>query len=261
MIHKAPPSVLTIIIALSIAGCTGSTGPAGPTLTGSMTGFVTLFQSDGSRAYDQSGVAVNVQGTSLSAMTDSTGKWTFSGLSTGTYIVTYNKKGYGMSEQQGLQFVGGGSTDYLGNIMMAQPPDFSVSLTSIRFDTTYYWHIINFSVTMTFSSSGEPEDNSTFLIIVGKDSTFNPSNPTDYLYSTLGGYNGNNSGYAYSYLSSLAAVGFTSGMTAYVAAYPLAHWPNGSSTALYSSYYDIATGRTAYTSVGTRSNVIRFTIP
>ncbi|MFI5201706.1 MAG: carboxypeptidase regulatory-like domain-containing protein, partial [Candidatus Kapaibacterium sp.] len=208
MLHRAAPFVLTIIIALSITGCTGNTGPAGPSLSGSMTGFVALYQSDGSRAPDQSGVTVSIQSTSLSTTTDSTGKWTISDLNTGTYTVTYTKQGYGMSEQQGLQFVGGGGTDYIGNITMAQPPDFSVSMDSISLDTTYYYPFIYYWASMNFSSSGEPEDNSTFLIVVGKDSTLNPSDPAGYLYSTLGGWNGRNPSYAYCYLSNLESVGF-----------------------------------------------------
>ncbi len=252
MIHRTAPSVLTLIIALSIAGCTGSTGPAGPSLTGSMTGFVTLFQSDGSRASDHSGVIVCIQGTSRSAMTDSTGKWTISGVSTGTYNVTYTKQSYGMSEQQGVQFVGGDIACYAGKIIMAQPPFFLVALDPVKTIAD------SNALYVSFTTAGVAKGiEIAFLIAVGTDSSVSASDPTKYLYSAIF-TNVSNSGAANVFASTLGSAGFTSGTPAYVVAYPLCYYNGGFE---YSSYLDHATGRTGYTSLGAASSVIRLIVP
>jgi hypothetical protein len=241
----------SIAVIIILAGCKGTTGPTGPSLTGSMTGFVTLFQSDGSGATDKSGVTVSIQGTSLSTATDSNGKWTISGLSTGTYTLMETKSGYGMSEQQGLQFVGGDVPDYIGKITMAQSPNFSVAIDPINtFADSNALHI-------SFSQSDAPIGQEVYVLIaVGTGTNVSAADPTKYLYSAI--YLIGTAGVSNISEFTLQTAGLANGMVAYVVAYPLSYFNGGSE---YSSYLDHATGRTAYTSLGAASQVIPLVVP
>ncbi len=252
-------SVITVLVL--IAGCKGDTGPAGPGLSGSITGVVQLFNSDGSQPIDRSGVTVSIPGTSFSTTTDSLGQWTISNLTSGSYTITETKPGYGMSEQQDVQLVSG-TVVVVGtigrnivvseDIIMAQPPDFTVSVDSIpsTSDSTF---------NVWFTSSGLNSSGNYFLIAIGNDSYVNATQPNSYIYTNNGFINtGNNHGEAIIYASDLEYAGFKSGMTAYLVVYPLGHYYAGP---MYSSYYDIAAGRTIYTSLGTSSKVFKVTIP
>ncbi len=253
MISKHISLFSAITVVLLIAGCKGDTGPAGPSLTGNMTGFVTLFQSDGSGATDKSGVTVSIQGTSLSATTDSTGKWSMNGLTTGSYTVTYTKVGYGMTEQQGVQFVGGDEAYFLGKILMSEPPNFSVSLDPIKTVADSNAFVVWFKVNAMQWTEVYG------LIAVGTDSNVNGADPTKYLFSTMSlvdNFLGTPDTSAQEISiseSTLQAAGFISGEPAYVVVYPLG--------TKYSSYLDHTTGRTAYTSLGAPSSVIRLIVP
>jgi hypothetical protein len=256
MNRKLIPYFAALTVLVLMAGCKGDTGPAGPSLGGSMSGFVNLFQSDGSQDANPSGVTVSIQGASLSTTTDSTGKWTINGLTTGTYTVTYTKPGYGMTEQPDVQFAGGG-TDYLGTIIMAQPPNFTVKLdsaelTSVNNGSIEGWYKINTA-----------QEEECVLIAVGMDSNVSASDPTKYVFSEINGLSNFLSPDTNEQLfgisgPSLQVAGFKSGEYAYVVVYPLCFDYGGSD---YSSYVDPATGRTAYTSLGTPSAVIRVVVP
>jgi hypothetical protein len=240
---------VTITILILFVGCKGDTGPAGPSLSGNITGTVSLFNADGTNPNNKSGVTVTAQGTSFSTTTDSLGRWTLSGLSTGSYTVVETKPGYGMSEQQNLQLVSGTIVDGGTNpvmisdgpqpITLAQPPIFTTAIDSIT-------SIPDSMITVWFTSSGQGDPAHSFsnlyLVVVGTDSTVNPAVPNSFHSDPLP-------------VSEFEAGGFAPGQTAYIAVYPLGY---GS---LFSSYYDIATGRTAYTSVGPSSKVIKVTIP
>jgi hypothetical protein len=223
-----------------------------------MTGFVSLYQSDGSQSPDQSGVTISVQGTSLSTTTDSTGHWTINGLNQGSYTVIYTKPGYGMSEQQDVQFVGGG-TDFLGTTTMAQAPTFSVALDPLQ--TIADSNGINVTYAPSKDTSGS---DIIVVIVVGSESDVSATDPTKYLYANLSVSNGEENSVPIA-KTTLRGLGFMSGKTAYIVAYPLCDLiqsHNGyNDEEYYSSYLDVGTGRVAYTSVGAPSNVIALTVP
>jgi hypothetical protein len=237
------------------AGCSSnSTGSSSPSLSGSMSGFVALYQSDGVQAPSSDGVTVSVQGTSLSTTTDSTGKWTIDGITTGGYTVLFTKTGYGMSEQQNVQFSAG--TDFLGTTTMVQPPTFSVGINPL------YSMADSLGALEVFFSVGNLQTpyGGIVLIAAGENSKVNAGDPTQYLYALIPP----NGSPVYLFKSNLYAAGFKSGSTAYIVAYPLFEY-NASGTGTFGSYYscylDDATGRTVYTSLGVASNVIALTVP
>ena len=240
-------SILAVLIL--IAGCKGDTGPAGPALTGSIMGFVTLVDSAGNYLANNSGVTIAAQGTSFSTTTDSSGKWTLNGIPTGTYVITATKPSYGMTEQQGVELVGGNNPIGIGPFTIAQPPIDSIEIDSI---TTLANNEIN--VSFTISGKYDSTHNNQFLIAIGNNTRINSSDPNSFLFASTGDIQPpppqGNMGLQ---LSSLEYSGFMSGMTVYVIMYPL-----GLS---YSNYFDIPSGRNVYTSVGVPSKVFKIIIP
>jgi hypothetical protein len=65
------------------------------TLTSSVVGFVTLYDTKGNPLPSNSGVTVTIEGTNTSTITDSTGKYVISDLNLGENCFVYTKAGYG----------------------------------------------------------------------------------------------------------------------------------------------------------------------
>jgi hypothetical protein len=258
MIYKNLGIFSAMTVLLLITGCKGDTGPR---LSGSMTGFVTLVDSEGNYLFDNSGVSVSAQGTSFSTTTDSSGKWVLNGLTSGSYNFIETKPGYGMSEQQDIQFVGDNGVDLgdiNGHIIMAQPPKFFVAIDSIKtiYDSNLYvWFTISGDI-KTFQNE--------YLLVMGEDSSVNASDPSSYLYSDIEIFDDVTNFPEEIFASDLRHSGLTSGMIVYCVAYSLAHQNAMSAHPIdadYSSYFDVTTGRTAYTSLGVPSKVFRVIIP
>jgi hypothetical protein len=237
---------LLFIGLICISGCSSSTGSSSPSLSGSMTGLVALYQSNGNRT-NASGVTVSIQGTSLSTTTDSTGKWTINGLSAGTYTIVFTKASYGTMEQQGVQFVGGGLA-LVSSIEMVQPPTFTVAINAHGYDGDDY---IDYTIDGAIGGQGF------VLIAVGTDSTVSASDPTKYLYADWNETT-DTTGAFYISIPLLYGAGFQSKTTAYAVAYPL---NNDGGYEYFASYLDDSTGRQVYPSLGARSNVVPIGIP
>lgn len=157
-----------------------------------------------------------------------------------------------MAEQQGVQFVGGG-TDFIGMIYMSQPPPCGISLNPFSTVADSIGFQVGFSM-----SNFSPNCGAIALIAVGENSDVSAADPTKYLYV----FNTDYSSPAYLYKSDLYAAGFKSGTTAYIVAYALCQYNEGiNGSEYYSSYLDDATGRIVYTSLGASSNVIPLTVP
>ena len=118
-------SVFALGIALLLVGCEGDQGPAGPLLSGSLSGFVSLYDDEGDRVANCSGVAITLDGTTSRTVTDSTGRWQLDGLPTGTYTIVYTKDGYFEERVEELQFLGGG-TFHVARVGMYRFPTFEV---------------------------------------------------------------------------------------------------------------------------------------
>lgn len=105
---------ITIIIFLFIYSCgkigtEGPVGPAGPSLTGSIVGFVSLVDEFGVSIADKSGVIVTVDGfqPGLTAITNSDGRYQLDNLQTGTYDLVFSKNGYVTRIALSVLFLGG----------------------------------------------------------------------------------------------------------------------------------------------------------
>jgi hypothetical protein len=249
---------LTLIatIIMFVSGCGNSNNAVEPTLKGSLTGFVRLYNSFDSLMASSSGVNVSIAGANLSATSDSNGQWIIDGVSAGTQTVLFNKQGYGMVEQQGIQFAGGG-TDFLPIVYMVQPLTVTVSLNPL----TSVTDTDGLDIFFTYNYLQFQGDYGVVgMIALGKNSDVSAADPTENQYTQV---IQNPTELNIIYKQDLYAAGFRSGETVYLSANALyLYGASGSDYGgYYSSYLDDATGGTVYTSLGPPSNVLTLKIP
>ena len=234
------------------AGTAGATGATGPSLSGSMEGFVSLYDAAGSKILSNlKGDTLLLTNNSTNAVTktttDSTGKYMFANLTTGNYNLTTTKMGYGTLLAQNIQFVGGGNTYKNGalcqipttNVTSAQAVDTAIAATGSSTTSTSENYIkvrgtlpaaVGGSEVIVFvsnvggtSASGSVTNFSTYytLAVAPGALTFKINIPTSDLYD----------------------LGFVTGNTVYFAAYLVGGNLNAS------SYVDLTTGKNVFTAL------------
>src|SRR5690242_2166555 len=124
-------TLLLILLVTFLGSCESENSSTNDssTLTGILTGRVELYSTEGSYVFDRQGVSVSIDGTNIRVMTTAEGKWVIPSLPMGTYVITFEKPGYGMEKVFGYQFTGGG-TAYFDLIDLA-----GEQLDKIRFDS------------------------------------------------------------------------------------------------------------------------------
>ncbi|MEO6883203.1 MAG: carboxypeptidase-like regulatory domain-containing protein [Bacteroidia bacterium] len=235
------------------AGPTGSQGPSGPNLQGSIYGYISFYNQYGTKLFSNlKNAKVSLVGTTtVSTTTDSLGHYSFANVSTGTYSITVSDSSYGSNEVQQLGFVGGGGVER--DIKISQIPNFSpLTVTTVDTmiiiggDTTKY-----VKVRGTVGSDNQAREMSVFVGATSSASAV----PANYLLT----YGTNVRAKAVSFTlevpaTDLYGAGFTTGSMAYIAVYGAA--VNYASS---SSYEDYNTGRTIYNAISVNainSNVI-----
>jgi hypothetical protein len=117
------------------SGATGSQGPAGPLLSGTLSGHVDLYDQYGSQVLNSKTAKVvlyNSGGAIVNSMNaDSTGKYSFSNITSGIYTLAFVDSNYGEQLHQNFQFLGGGDLNVDGKI--SQIPNFNI--TGITIDS------------------------------------------------------------------------------------------------------------------------------
>lgn len=99
-------------------GTNGNNGAPGPNLSGNLQGIISLYDVSGAKMLsptilkgDSVILTNSSSGMIMRTATDSTGKYMFSNISTGTYSLAVSKPNYGTIWAQGIQFAGGGNAD------------------------------------------------------------------------------------------------------------------------------------------------------
>src|SRR5208282_783346 len=114
-------------IVLLFSTCKKEVGPAGPELSGTIMGFVTLYNSLGERIADAKGVLVRIDGTNpRTVLTDSIGEYQLDSIKTGIYNITFSKDSFNTFKRIGQQFVGG-SDPVISNVTLYVPSINAVS--------------------------------------------------------------------------------------------------------------------------------------
>jgi hypothetical protein len=250
-------------------GATGANGKSSATDTASIMGKLVLIDEFSQVQNDFSGVTVTLSSGSQthSATTGTTGSYTFAGMPTGTYDLTFQKQGYGTMKLFGLSNFGGGTlptqirTAYLAQIPIKTAPSSFTLVTNNSSTTTFDLHLDT-------SSLQYVELNTNILVYISKDPTVGPS---DYLvvlnasYGTdgSGGYtvnftkSGPNTAFPPSSINSgdkLYAVAYSYNYNVYIPSDPGAYTNYGS----YSYYIDPQTGKIVYPNLSQPSNIVTF---
>ena len=233
-------------------GSTGATGATGPSLSGNMEGFVSLYDAAGSKILSNlKGDTLMLTNNSTNAVTktttDSTGKYTFTNLTTGNYNLTTTKAGYGTLLAQNIQFVGGGNTYKNGalcqipsiNVTSAQAVDTTVSATTNTLTSTPESYV---KVRGTLPATTGGSEIIVFVSNVGGTSA--SGSATNFsTYYTLAVSPGALTFKINIPTSDLHDLGFVTGNTVYFAAYMVGGNLNAS------SYVDLSTGKNVFTSL------------
>ena len=234
---------LSLLIVLSFfSSCAKDEG----LLTGSLIGFVSLYETDNTFVEDRSGVVVSVDGKKISTQTDTNGRYVLSGLTTGTYNLTFAKSGYGTVKEIGFQFTGGDEPAYLYTKSLAKIPSYNVTgLTA-----TISENGIEFRG--TFSGTSLSLYNHA-VIFLGKSANVS-SAPSNYTYAVSGATYFDSTVMFGSIFKEALVDMYKKGQTIYVVAY--------SESMRGDMYIDLATNRYYSSALGTiPSNVVSVVMP
>jgi hypothetical protein len=224
-------------------GPEGPSGPAGSALSGSLVGFVTLYDEFGVAVADKSGVTVTVDGylPALTATTNSAGKYQIDNLQAGTYDLVFTKTGYATYKSLGFSFVGGVKPRLFYATLAQQSNTLLTNLVGSIFSTT----------TMTLSCTVAPAIPAGYYRIIrfyfGKTNTVSSTN-----YITTSATSSSTT--SYSANRSFDKMNYPTGTTLYVIAYGESNYTYG--------YPDLTTGLTIYTTINsTPSNIVSIVVP
>jgi hypothetical protein len=201
------------------------------TPNGAITGFIFPVDYMGRPVSDKSGITVSLEGTSISAKSDQTGKWTLSNVPAGVYTISFSKSDYSTNKVVAYQFVGNG-TAFIPATYIPQEPPFKSNIDSVVFvnndsDTL---------VTLSYSLSGAPQNYSRALTIYMHSQPDISSVPSKFTTFTTGFMSTNSTtGSLTIPLQSLLDMGFERKKELYFRCY-------ANSRTTY-RYTDIATGR------------------
>lgn len=233
------------------AGCKGSTtndSSGIESLTGDLTGSISLIEWKNEKGYsvnlqNKSGVKVNIDGTSFSAITDTDGYWVIHNLPSRTYSITFSKDDFDTMRTTSFSFLGGGTVLY-GDVFLSVRPKFELILDAAT--TTYalndsqklsqvtvFGHAINgigpkariiFSRDKNFNVDENTDNSQYFDVDISHDSTISP------------------------YVSRQDIRLFYSFDTLYIAAFPANTIQN---------YYDVKKRKNIAVGFGKQSNILR----
>jgi len=223
-------SIAILVATVLLSGCKGDTGPAGPYLTGSISGIVRLQDSSGTRMSDNSGAVISIENTSLTATSSAMGVWTIGSLSTGTYTISIMKPGFDSYKYFGFQFVGGGNAP-LYPTYLHQLPTFDVQHISVSSSGSSIRVSGNISSTLV----------QTVILFWGRDRLIS-NDPAHFLTYSFFYIPGSTGSFTTFVSPSGLRPGINTGDKAYVVAYP-------STNGGWNSYVDPATGRDVITSI------------
>lgn len=226
-----------LIVILYFFFCVSCTDTVSPVLTGSISGFVNLYEENGTQITDRAGVKVYIEGRNNFAYTNNDGRYVLENVEAGIFNIVFEKEGFGIEKIIAREFVGGGNA-YIYDIGLAKLPSFNVTSLNIATDPNSFPYII-----MNGNVSDAQNYYRIVVVFFGKSEEVS-NDPQKYLYVTSFNVNPDSSSFRYSVWDKqyLIQRGFNSGETVHVAAY---------SSSEYWGIYDPITGREFFYNVGT----------
>jgi hypothetical protein len=236
-----------LISSCSKEGPMGPEGPAGPSaadLTGSLVGFVTIYDEFGVAVADKSGVTITVDGTTppLTATTNTNGKYQIDNLPTGTWDLVFSKTGCATYKSLGFSFVGGVKPRVFNMILSQLTSTLITNLDVSQYSAT------QMSINLTISPATPAGYYRYIRFYYSKN---NPVTSTNYLSTS---YLSTTSASLVNYLRSFDKATFPTGTTMYMVAYGESYYSYG--------YQDLTSGLYNYTTVNaTGSNIVSVDVP
>jgi hypothetical protein len=196
-------SVVILLAAVVWLGCSDSNGTndgsgGNSSLTGDLTGKVTLTDYRGQPMADKSGVLVQVDGTSYTALTDTNGVWMIHDLPSKTYSLTFSKEGFFTWRDRSFSFLGGGLVRYEYNnftgksvyFSMVVPivglPQYTITLDALLMPIIVYSDSIHQYINIVGSIYGHSSQNTpprtslNTVAISGASANLSIDNPSSY---------------------------------------------------------------------------------
>jgi hypothetical protein len=252
-------TIISLAFLAFVLGCKTTTTT--PEVTGDLRGTVGLFDSHGNLVADKSGVRIEAEGTSHSAISDSLGNWTIHDLPTRTYSVSFSKEGYGTMKNTSFSFVGGGVVVYNQNspTYLLQPASYMIVLDSVLSpapkikDGYVYGHLenvdlgdsLNIEIDVHISKSSD-------LTNVQGNVGFSSNSP-------FGRLTKKGNALVFRYTSIWGIPDIHSGETLYFRASGFIYNPN-TQDIIYPTYIDWSTGKTIVVNPAIVSNVLSSTV-
>jgi hypothetical protein len=212
-----------------------------PKPTGTLVGSARLIIASGGFSANHSGIKVtaSTEGTEISTTTEMSGRWQLQNVPSGTYVLSFEKSGYGTYKVPAYVFAAPGKARATDAILYPLPQH---DVTSIAV-TLQQDQIV---VVGTVSGTGSRG----FLLFFGLSQTVS-ANPSDYVYSFFGVTHAN-AFIAQVPFTSITNAGAPAGATISVIAY-------GTSNNTY--YLDVETGRQVFYNLSaTHSNTASFAV-
>jgi hypothetical protein len=208
-----------------------------------ITGTVSLYD-EGVTQTDNSNMTVKVAGTSKSATTNASGSFTLSGVTFGTYTLTYEKAGYGTFKKFGVEHRNGNTiisqTTSLGEVSTTQ-----VTALEATVDGT------DVVLSITTDPPGSLGNNRYIRYFLSADSDVSSANNSYYSGVILSQNNPLNLRLT---ASTLSDAGFSPGQTVYVKVYGDSFWSN--------EYDDLDLGRRIFPNINMNAaDAVSFVVP
>lgn len=208
-----------IIILLGFTSCSNSEDPTPEPTKANIIGHVNLFD-EGVTEIDNSNMTVTIEGITptISAVTDTEGKFTLPDVPFGTYSLIYEKSGFGTFKKFNVEH-----TDTGSSTVITETP--SLGQTSTTVITNISASENNNTITIATTMSPEANVGNTrylryFFSTQSSVSNENYDAVLETVPAQISPYNLNLNS------SSLDALGFTSGQTIYVKCYGESFWSN-----------------------------------
>ena len=215
-----------------------------PAATAELFGTVTLYD-DRTTPVSPAGMVVSVDGLSLSATTDASGRYSFPSLPKDVYNLTFNKAGFGTFRLFGVNHNPTGTSTQVGGRTLGQISTTTVTgltVTPVGADTV--------SLSVAISPAGSASASRGVRFFFHSAGSVSASNYTGFspVYTIRSG-----TGNVLIAKAALQAMGFSSGATVHVIAYGDAYFSN--------DYDDPATGKTVFPNInGTTVTAVSFTL-
>ncbi|NQT64416.1 MAG: hypothetical protein HQ556_15750 [Candidatus Marinimicrobia bacterium] len=246
LLKREVTQLVSSLVILLIISCEG---PAGPVLSGSLSGYVRLESVEEYPLENRSGVTILIEEPGMETISEDDGSWTIKDLTTGTYTIHFSKDGFSYARVYGYEFVGGGADYFTTETRLYQIPDYSLeNLQMVHYDSLSYLDVVASEDAVDLSLKS-------MMIFIGDEASVTSAHENS-LFSAWGSnYYENNDPLLRVRLNNsyFENVGLSSGDTAYVIAYPTTRYPRWD--------FHPGTREKVYTTLGVPSDVLQFSIP